>query len=152
MRVGLYSTVARKPISRARESVLPLPCGAQAEDIKARRQQVTQAAAAGHFGELLNISDFFSLSGCRDLLFHTQEQSVTLDGVQVFLETNGLTFLGFDIGADVLRAYKQQFPTDMAVANLANWRAFEAANPATFLDMYQFWIQKPLDLAARSAG
>ena len=87
-------------------------------------------------------SDLFTISGCRDLLFHVQEHCVTPTEIERFLQENGMTFLGFDIAAEVLRSYRLRFPEDRAATNLAQWQVFENENPDTFVGMYQFWIQK----------
>ena len=87
-------------------------------------------------------SDLFTISSCRDLLFHVQEHPVTLTEIADFLQENKLTFLGFDIAGDVVQAYRTRFPGDRAATNLAQWQLFENENPETFVGMYQFWIQK----------
>jgi hypothetical protein len=66
-----------------------------------------------------------------------------LPGIAAFLKENGLTFLGFETGENVLALYRARFPHDPAALDLANWAAFEAGRPATFAAMYQFWVQKP---------
>ncbi len=92
---------------------------------------------------LLKLSDFYSISTCRDLLFHVQEHYVTLAGIDDYLRAGGLTFLGFEINPGVLHAYRQRFPNDPAATDLGQWQTFENENPDTFSSMYQFWIQKP---------
>lgn len=67
---------------------------------------------------------------------------MTLTGIEAFLRDNDLTFLGFEIKDEFLRAYKRRFPDDRAATNLGQWQAFENENPETFFGMYQFWIQK----------
>ena len=95
-----------------------------------------------NFGTTLNTSDFFTISTCRDLLFHAQEHQMTLTRIDAFLRENNLAFLGFEIDSDVLHAYRQRFPDDPAATNLGQWQTFENNNPDTFASMYQFWIQK----------
>lgn len=87
-------------------------------------------------------SDMFSISACRDLLFHVQEKRLTLTEIEAFLRDNDLTFIGFEIASDVLHAYRSRFPDDRAATDLARWQVFETENPDTFVGMYQFWIQK----------
>ncbi len=86
--------------------------------------------------------DFFGVSSCRDLLFHTQEQRMRLPAIAGFLRDNGLTFLGFETDSATLQAYRRRFPGDPAAANLHHWDAFENDAPDTFARMYVFWIQK----------
>ena len=87
-------------------------------------------------------SDLFTISACRDLLFHVQEHPVSLTEIERFLQENKLVFLGFDVSADVVQSYRTRFPGDRAATNLAKWQLFENENPDTFVGMYQFWIQK----------
>jgi hypothetical protein len=99
---------------------------------------------SGEFAAVVGLADFYSTSTCRDLLFHVQEQRMTLTGIEAFLKDNGLAFLGFAIDPQVVHAYRLRFPEDRAAINLAQWQRFENDNPDTFLGMYQFWIQKPV--------
>ena len=94
-------------------------------------------------GIVVTSSDFFGMSTCRDLLFHTQEQEMTLSDIAAFLEGNALTFLGFEVEDSVLHAYRKNFPDDRAATSLNHWQAFEQENPGTFAGMYIFWVQKP---------
>ena len=86
--------------------------------------------------------DFFSLSNCRDLLFHVQETAVTLKQIGGFLRDNKLALLGFDLDAAVLARYRTRFPDDPDATDLSNWADFEAEQPSTFDGMYQFWAAR----------
>jgi hypothetical protein len=88
--------------------------------------------------------DFFSISTCRDLLFHVQEHSVSLAAIDGFLRSNGLTFIGFSLDDAVLAAYRRRFSEDPGATDLAHWHEFETDNPDTFSGMYQFWLQRAL--------
>ena len=87
--------------------------------------------------------DFFSISECRDLLFHVQEHCMRLPDIKAFLAKQGLTFLGFELAEAVARGYAARFPADAAMTDLDCWHQFETANPHTFRGMYEFWVQKP---------
>ena len=114
---------------------------ATADEIRCCRQDLIAQGESGEFGFLLQASDFFSTSACRDLLFHVQEKHLTLGEIDAFLRENKLSFLGFE-GNVALQAYRQRFPEDRAATDLGNWQAFENDNPDTFNRMYQFWVQK----------
>ena len=86
--------------------------------------------------------DFFTTSECRDLLFHVQEHRHTLPQIAAFLVENNLEFLGFELGADVRRQYRNQFPADATMTDLDPWHVFESENPDTFRGMYQFSVRK----------
>ena len=144
MRLGFYSEVARRNIVKARAFVAEWGYGATADEIRRRRQDLMDLDKTADFGTILKKPDFYSISSCRDLLFHVQEHRMTLTGIDAFLRENGLQFLGFDfeVGHDVLNAYRLRFPDDIAGRNLAHWQVFENEKPDTFLSMYQFWVQK----------
>ena len=89
------------------------------------------------------MTDFFSTSACRDLLFHVQEHCFSLDEISAFLSEELLGFIGFDLDLLVLQSYRQRFPDDPAATDLTRWQIFESENPDTFVAMYQFWVQKP---------
>ncbi len=141
MKLGLYSEVARRHVVEVRAFIEHQGYDATSADIRRFRDTLMNAAENEGLIRLLG-SDFFSVSGCRDLLFHVQEHRMTLTDVEGFLRANGLTLLGFDIEPAVLRSYRQRFPDDAPATDLARWQIFENENPRTFLGMYQFWVQK----------
>src|SRR6185503_12383198 len=139
LRLGLYSQVARRNIVKARGLIAERGYGTTASEIRRCRQDLLDLDAPANWAWR---SDFFSISTCRDLLFHVQEHRLTLTGIDAFLQAERLAFLGFEIGDDVRHAYKLRFPDDPAAVNLSKWQVFENETPDTFLGMYQFWIQK----------
>jgi hypothetical protein len=86
--------------------------------------------------------DFYSISGCRDLLFHVQEHRLSLPQIAAFIAGNGLSFLGFELDAATLARYHARFPEDGAITDLSKWHLFESEHPDTFGGMYQFWVQR----------
>jgi len=142
MYLGLYSEVARRNIVKARTFIAEQGYESTANEIRRCRQDLMGPHRNAEFATLLKSPDFFSISTCRDLLFHVQEHRLTLTKVDTFLRNNNLAFLGFEIGANVLRAYKLRFPNDHTSTNLSQWQVFESENPDTFFGMYHFWVQK----------
>lgn len=136
MLLGLYSESARRPIEAARARIAER--GVQ--DIRAFRQELMGDPATP--ASILESEDFFSLSACRDLLFHVQEQQVTLPQIVAFIQDHKLTLLGFELIDAVIAAYRQRFPQDRPATDLANWAAFETEHPGLFAGMYIFWVQK----------
>lgn len=142
MKLGFYSEVARRDIVRARSFIAAQGYGSTSGDIRRCRQDLMNFSESAGFGFAVRSEDFFSISACRDLLFHVQEHRMTLTGISAFLSENNLQFLGFEIDAHILHAFRLRFPDDRAMTNLVYWQTFEEDNPDTFLGMYQFWIQK----------
>jgi hypothetical protein len=85
--------------------------------------------------------DFYTVSNCRDLLFHVQEHQVDIADIKSFLAENRLTFIGFQIDPAIQQEYLARFPGDPAMIDLDGWSAYEDDNPLTFTGMYQFWVQ-----------
>jgi Flp pilus assembly protein TadD/SAM-dependent methyltransferase len=141
MLLGLYSQSARRPIAQSRAQIREQGLGPNPADIRQYRQTLIQSGTA--HASILTSEDFFSLSACRDLLFHVQEEPTTIAALAHFIESQGLHFLGFELDDAVLASYRNRFPQDKAATDLASWEAFEADHPGLFGGMYVFWIQKP---------
>ena len=142
MSVGLYSRLARSDVNAARAFIAERGYRPTADDIRRCRQDIL-AFDEGTPGRLVaRRGDFYSMSECRDLLFHVQEHQHTLPEIAAFIAAHGLQFIGFDIDARVLRLYADSNPDDPAMIDLMRWDAFERANPHVFAAMYQFVVQK----------
>lgn len=140
MHIGLYSAIARKDINVAREWLAGQGRNYSIPEVRKLRAEFADRPSGDQLHAITQFSDFFSLSECRDLLFHVQEHQFTIPQIADFLAEAGFTFLGFETPART--SYLRRFPDDRAATDLANWAAFEDENPATFAQMYQFWIQK----------
>ncbi len=145
MLLGLYSEMARRPVLAAQARIAAR--GSNDEDIRAFRQELIQSGDPRSYASILDSEDFFSLSACRDLLFHVQEQRVTLPQIARFIQSHDLRLLGFELDDAVLAAYRQRFPQDRAATDLTCWEAIEADHPGLFGGMYIFWVQKPTGAA-----
>jgi tetratricopeptide (TPR) repeat protein/2-polyprenyl-3-methyl-5-hydroxy-6-metoxy-1,4-benzoquinol methylase len=144
MRIGLYSALARQDVAAGQHWVSERGYDRTADGIRRGREHLL--AEAARFPTVIESPDFFSISDCRDLLFHVQEHRLTLPQIEGFLDQNGLTFLGFELAPRVLRQYVAQATEDAAMTDLASWHRFEQANPRSFAGMYQFWLQAPAPL------
>lgn len=143
MLLGLYSEMARRPVLAARARIAERGFGGSAEGIRSFRQELIQSADPRPYASILESEDFFSLSACRDLLFHVQERRMTLAEIARFTQSHNLRLLGFELDDAVLAAYRKRFPHDSAATDLTCWEAFEADHPGLFGGMYIFWVQKP---------
>jgi SAM-dependent methyltransferase len=139
MRIGLYSETGRRAVARARALIAARGLRPDAAGIRAARAEIRRDP---QLAQLARNEDFFSMSGCRDLLFHVQEHRFTLPQVESMLSRLGLEFLGFefpDSGA-TLQRYIARFGKD-SLSSLANWHRLEQELPDTFSRMYQFWVR-----------
>lgn len=140
MHIGLYSATARADINAARAYLAQQGRDYSVDEVRRLRAEFASRAPGDPLHNITGFSDFFSMSECRDLLFHVQEHQFSIPQIATFLREIGFTFLGFETPART--SYLRRFPDDRVATDLANWAAFEAENPSTFAAMYQFWIQK----------
>jgi SAM-dependent methyltransferase len=143
MFIALYSRRARQAITLARALIAQRGFGDGADDIRSCRQEIMALDDAAPLKAVTRFGDFYTVSNCRDLLFHVQEHQVDLADIKGFLAASGLTFIGFLLDPAIQQQYQARFPRDSAMTDLDCWSAFEADNPDTFAGMYQFWVQKP---------
>ncbi len=143
MNVLLYTVRGRDDVGRARDWIAEQGYAATTQGMRACRQALM--ALPDDWAMRLSASpDFASISGCRDLLFHVQEQAVTLPDVAGFLAGAGLELLGIEVPASTRRAFEAwRGPGDDRLRDLARWDLFEAEHPRCFAGMLNLWIQKP---------
>jgi SAM-dependent methyltransferase len=143
MQLGFYSELARRPVTEARRQIAERGFRSSTDDIRRfRRESLRPLADSPIASELAKSWDFYSVSDCRDLLFHVQEHQLNLPQIEKFLSEHKLDLLGFSLDSAVLQQYRQQFPADEGQSNISNWHVFEQQHPNTFAGMYQFWVHR----------
>lgn len=142
MQVGLYSAAARRNVVAIRELIAQRGYRSAAADIRRCREEIMAAADGSLWKSVTTSSDFFALSGCRDLLFHVQEHRMTLPEIKSFVTTNALQFTGFILPGQVVQQFRARFADPSAITDLDCWHAYERDAPATFAGMYQFGVRK----------
>ena len=143
MFLGLYSDLARRDIVAARSFLAERGFGTSADEIRRARRELASFEGGKLIPRIASSIDYYSTSGCRDLLFHVQEHRLTIGQIEAFLAENGLAFIGFDeLPPRISYQYRERFPHDKTMTDLRLWNQFEVDNPDTFQSMYQFWIQK----------
>jgi tetratricopeptide (TPR) repeat protein/SAM-dependent methyltransferase len=142
MYVALYSELGRQPVAALRTFIAERGYQRTADDIRRFRQDLWARDHGLELGSLATSPDFFSTSGCRDLLFHAQEHRMTIPLIKTFLRDNDLKLIGFQLDEEVRERLHRRFPENDASADLDLLHNFETENPQTFSAMYHFWIQK----------
>ena len=144
LKLGLYSKRARASVNVAREIIRQQQLPATASAIREFRQHVYGTERDSPLKSLLRWRDFYSMSDCRDFLFHVQEHQFDLPQISAMLRDHGLTVLGMSkqLPRHAVAAYRRVFPHDEAMADLQKWDAVETRYPETFLGMYQIWCRK----------
>lgn len=145
MTLGLYSERGRTTIRRARGQIAAERIPATAAGIRAFRMRVLRSKPDDQLHWLLRTRDFFTLSECRDLLFHVQEHAFRLPAIADMVRGEGLQMLGLSrkLPRGALALYRKAYPKDGAANDLGRWDEIEKRNPGLFPGMYYFWCQKP---------
>ena len=144
MKIGLYSEIARQDIANCRREIAEKEYTSSPGDIRLYREEIMNIVAKSDLKifKATDYHDFFTLSECRDLLFHVQEHRFTLPQIEEALNDLGLKFLGFELKESWVRNEFRKLYPEEALVSLPLWHQFELKNPATFNGMYQFWVQK----------
>ena len=143
IKLGLYSKAGRRDVAAARELIATKGFKPTADGIRCARVEIMSLPSDRLERRVTRYRDFYSVSGCRDLLFHVQEWRFDLTEVAELLDKAALRFSGFeidDVGVKV--SYLNRYPDDPEMLDLCNWQEFEDEYPDTFSEMYQFWCQK----------
>ena len=139
MKLALYSEAARHAVVAARALIATQGYGASAADIRRGRDAIMRLPADAPERPVTGFSDFYSLSECRDLLFHVQEHRFTIARIRTLLADAGLDFIGFERSdTDAGEMVASMPPPDA----LDGWHEHERRHPHTFAAMYQFWVRR----------
>jgi SAM-dependent methyltransferase len=138
MRIGLYSTIAREPLQAAREFARQSGFPGTPEGIRKFRRAILDLPERHPARVVLISDDFYSSSGCRDLIMHVQEHSFTLLQIANCLRELDLQLLSLQCPPEVHAAFRAAYPDPAAVTDLALWDRFEQRHPDIFRGMYQF--------------
>lgn len=137
--LGLYSEAARQGVLKARSVIEQQGFPSTPEGIRACRDyMISVKSREPDLDHLTKSPDFFSLSGCRDLIFHVQETRYTIPQIKSLLESNGLSFREFIIDDIKKTLYHKKFPGDKNCQDLDNFNIFEQEHPLFFGGMYKF--------------
>ncbi len=139
LHLGLYSEAARRSIVAARSVIAERGYGASADEIRRCRQELLDTPLRS----LARYADFFTVSECRDLLFHVQETRVTIPQIKAAIAEQNLRFLGFEFAAAAQQHLRALFSqSGWSPTDLDRWDALEGQQPDMFSGMYQFWLQQ----------
>lgn len=150
MKIGLYSEKGRASIVAARQLVSDEGFEAVPDGIREARRRIGQLPADHPARQVLERPDFYAMSTCRDMIFHVQEHRLRLEQIADWLERLSLDFVGFELTSRRIGAeYRERFPGDPDMRDLACWEAFEQDYPGTFSGMYVFWAMDNTVSASR---
>lgn len=139
--LGFYSEIARGDIIAAIKLREAGGFAPTLEGIRNFRQMVLQLPIDVPARKVKFIKEFFSVSGCRDLLFHVQEHRLSLPMLSEILHRHSLTVAEVVVPMEVKAAFRGEFPT-AADNDLEAWAHFEDKHPETFISMYRVVAKK----------
>ena len=140
IRIGLYSARARQVVNRARQRIGDLGLSPDARGVRTLRARIL----GGEEPELLSLldsEDFYTVSACRDLLFHSMEHQYSLGEVAALLEAADLDFVAFQLPHPLM----QRRFDDAGLGSrddLGAWARFEEQAPEAFEAMYVMWCTR----------
>lgn len=143
IKLGLYSTRAREWIYKIKNIIKNRDTDSCRKSIRVYRQAIQSLPNIEGLNLIRDSIDFYSTSGCRDLLFHVHEVSYTPHSLKDFIESAELEFLGFvNVPDSAQKAYVKTYRSDSKRTDLNNWEELEIQSPSTFSRMYQFYLSR----------
>lgn len=142
LKLGLYSERARKEVVECRDFIQKANISCNGHGIRKLRHEILQHHAT-QFKQITHSTDFYNMSGCRDLLFHVKEHCYTPLQLKDFCGQLDMEFLGFvRLQNHTKETYDKMFNDDKSRTQLESWDQLEQLAPNTFSSMYQFYLQK----------
>ncbi len=141
MRLAFYSSDARWAINAARKVIQEKGIHSDASSIIDFRQNIDDHLKYKEVQNIQNFFDYYSLTECRDLLFHVQEHQYDLPLLKQQLDSMSMEFLGFWLDGNKVSEFKKKHKNEDDLHDLKCWAKWEEKNPNTFASMYVFWCQ-----------
>ena len=142
IRLGLYSELGRRSIVACRDDIQRRGLRSDPDAIRQYRSELRQLDWSDTRKGATRFADFYSLSECRDLLFHVHERRFTIRTLQSMLESHDLEFLGFDLEPDQIASFQRSHPDPSSLTDFDAWDVHERSYPDTFSRMYMAWARK----------
>lgn len=139
IKIALYSATARKTITTERKKISKLNIQPNSDSIRSYRQTIINTPEKHQ--ELFIFSDFYSLSECRDLLFHQHEICFTWEMIRDYCQQLNIRFLGLSGSQKIIDIYRKEHPNS-ATNDFDKLTELEQKHPYIFRGMYQFLVQK----------
>lgn len=143
MKLALYSEVARKQVIAFRELIKQNKQNTGKDlDQRLLRQALLMNNIPGEWSDITSSEDFYSMSNCRDLIFHEQEHQFSPDKISQLLKRNRLDFIGMLASTNARHAFENKIGSLTTNNTLDNWKTVENHQQDIFSGMYQFYCRK----------
>lgn len=141
--IALYSEIGRRYVAQCQKWVKDKEYNPTTKGMRQFRQDIMAMDDIDPLKKMAYVSDFYSASECRDLIFHVQEHRFTCLTIKEMIDSLDLSLLHISSRAiNKKTQYLQQYPDDPKAVNLENWHEFEQQNPNTFTLMYDLVLGK----------
>lgn len=140
IKIALYSATARQQITALRQ-LLGSQLPKDSDSMRLVREALMQQSLPGNWDSILSSPDFYSLSACRDLIFHEQEHVFNVLELPEFLAQANLKWLGM-LAPSHQQALLELTGLPAGQISVAQWHQLEQNNPSLFAGMYQFYAIK----------
>lgn len=151
IKITLHSRIARQGITRLRQQ-LDTTAITSVTGLQQLRYALMETALATTAGlseqqcqQLLQRPDFYSLSGCYELLCHNQEQLFDIGDAISWLANAGLRWVGMQAQPEAEQLARQTYGCPASELTPEQWQLLENQSPALFIGRYQFYAIKPAD-------
>lgn len=143
LRIALYSTVGRAVITEARAWAKREGFPATKDGVRAFRVAIMGRPEDDVVRKKLTGSyDFYSTSGCRDLVFHAHERTFTLIEVAAMAAALDLKIMKVDSQPVNLLAFRERFGIEADTTDLSKWHTLEQARPSMFSSLFSLWLAR----------
>lgn len=145
MKIAIYSETARQQVINFRKLIAKNK-QQTGDDLDQRllRQALLMNQIPGQWNDITGSDDFYSMSNCRDLIFHEQEHQFTPTKIANLLSSSKLEFIGMLPSTSALQAFENKLGVNSLKNKntLENWDKVEQDNNDIFAGMYQFYCRK----------
>lgn len=153
LRIALYSTLGRAVITEARAWAKSEGFPATRDGVRAFRVAIMGRPESDVVRKMLTSSyDFYSTSGCRDLVFHVHERTFALIEVAAMVDALALKVLKVDAQPLHLRAFRERFGERADTTDLSKWHTLEQARPAMFSRLFSLWLHRASESESIDVG
>ncbi len=139
MELGLYTESGRPEVAAAEQLRRDHAIPATPEGIRHLRRIIRHLPEDHPARAARDGLDFYSLSGCRDYLFHVQEHRFRLPAVADMIAAAGLRLTDIGLKHGDRADFKRRFGNE---SDLKAWHAYEEAHPGCFGSMYEMRLAR----------
>jgi SAM-dependent methyltransferase len=141
MKIAVYRRSFRNQLMPAKEFVRAHMKSYAATDLRGVRHELIADKSVNLC--CTGSSDFYYLSGFRDLLCHVQETSFTPSEIKVMLRKLDLEFLGMEYSDRAIKtAFQAAYPDKSRAYDLDVYEEFEAGRAEQMPSLLEFWVRK----------